>query len=99
MDAAKKYRLDVMREILKCKRNAYNLQWCTKGKQNFILEGVTVILIITCDTKKGRKEGRKETNSGVKNDERGVFSSSFFRRRARTISRTRRDFAACVPVQ
>lgn len=31
-----------------------------KGKQNFILEGVTVILIITCDTKKGRKEERKE---------------------------------------
>lgn len=66
MDAAKKYRLDVIREILKCKRNAYNLQWCTKGKQNFIVEGVTVILIITCDTREGRKEGRKETNSGVK---------------------------------
>lgn len=60
MQPKKKYRIDVIREILKCKRNAYNLQLCMKGKQNFILEGVIVILIITCDTKEGRKEGGKK---------------------------------------
>lgn len=65
-----------------------------KGKQNFILEGVTVILIITCDTKKGRKEGDKFRKW---NDERDIYFGSFFRRRARTILRTRRGSRGVRP--
>lgn len=48
-----------------------------KGKQNFILGRVTVILIITCDTK--RKEGRKKGDKfRSENDERDIYISAFF---------------------
>lgn len=59
-----------------------------KGKQNFIVEGVTVILIITCDTKKGRKAEGKETNSGVKMTSEIYISARSFVVRARTVPRT-----------
>jgi len=59
-----------------------------KGKQNFIVEGVTVILIITCDTKKGKKAEGKETNSGVKTTSGIYISARSFVIRARTALRT-----------
>jgi len=68
-----------------------------KGKQNFILEGVTVILIITCDTKKERKKGRRQIPEW--NNERYIYiyiHISFFHR-AHGFAYTE-GFAACVPV-
>lgn len=54
MQPKKTYCLGI-REILNRKQNAYNLQLYER-ETKFYLRRVTVILIITCDTKKERRQ-------------------------------------------